>query len=108
MEGKLRNVQYTEEKANELRFLACLHVETDQCIAIGFVIAQYLVLTSNVAAYRRDPITHVMISDQRRDVDKILCETREGIAENFVIESLSEPYLVVLTVSNFMNLKEFL
>ena len=104
----MHGVQYSEERANELRFLACLHAGTNQCIATGFVIADYLVMTSYEALYGRNRITHVMISNEKRDVDKHLYETHHGIVENFVVSQLYEPYLVVLTVSNFMNLKECL
>ena len=109
LEGKLRNVQYSEERANELRFLACLHAGTDQCIATGFVIAQYLVMTSFEALYRKNRITHVMISNRKRDVDKHLYETNDGnVIENLVVSDPTDPHLLVLAVSNFMNFKECL
>ena len=106
LEGKLRNVQYTEERANELRFLACLHIHDYKCIATGFVIATYLVMTANGALLAGNPINHVMILNKKRHVDKHLYEARDGSVSDSSKSGSPNHHLVVLTVSNFMNFKQ--
>ena len=104
LEGKLRNVQYSKERAEELQFLASLHSNNYECIGTGFVIAPYLVLTSNGALHSHDPITFVLISNNRRDVDKHLCESEDGVIQDSAQWGSETHHLAVLTVSNFMNL----